>query len=114
MSTRQPNAAAQKRAAASMSSTLQSICSEHRREWCTSMPHHLHSLGAELAVDVPLRPLLAVGEFMADFVQRLGIFNHAREIPVRIEVVLWRVVAMRGVVRQRGIAGGGAAFHLVV
>src|SRR5690348_5735773 len=34
MSTGQPKAAAQKRAASSMSSTLQSICIEHRREWC--------------------------------------------------------------------------------
>src|SRR5690242_20869640 len=36
------------------------------------------------------RPLLAVGELVADLVQRLRILGHAREIPFRIEVVLRR------------------------
>src|SRR6185437_599521 len=79
-----------------------------------SVRHLLLPFRAKLAVGVPLRPLLAVGELRADFVERLRVFGYARKIPIRIEVVLRRVVAMRGVIGECSSACRGAALHLVI
>src|SRR5690348_17712857 len=97
-----------------MSATLQSICSEQSREWCTSVSHHLLAACTELAVLVPLRPPVAERELAADFVQRLGVFGDATEIPLRIEVVERRVVAVGGVVVERLASCGRAAVYHVI
>src|SRR6185437_5628232 len=79
-----------------------------------SVRHLLLAFRAELAVLVPLRPFIAAREFAAHFVECLRVLGDAREIPLRIEVVIRRVVAMRGVVVERRTARGGAAVHHVV
>src|SRR5579885_851470 len=64
-----------------------------------SLRHHGIAARAKLAVRIPVGPLVAVGQLAAEEIERLDVLQRAAEIPAGIECVVWRVVAMRRVIR---------------